>query len=256
LGLSNIQLSEILEENYDKYNRLQFIEGDPISIPHQFSLLQDIEISGLLVSILAWGQRKTIIAKGRELLSFFDYAPYDFMLNHSEEDLKRLMQFKHRTFNSTDLLYFIHFFKKYYESHHSLESIFNPGEVALNTGPGIQRFYNYFVDDNFFLARTGKHVASPGKKSACKRINMYLRWMVRTDDRGVDFGLWKSIRRNQLVCPCDVHVEKVARQLGLITRKQLDWQTAEELTENLKIFDKDDPVRFDFALFGMGLNQK
>lgn len=138
----------------------------------------------------------------------------------------------------------------------SLEFIFNPGPDAISVGPGIQKFHDFFVNDPFFPFRTGKHVASPGKKSACKRINMYLRWMVRKDERGVDFGLWQTIKMNQLVCPCDVHVEKIARQLGLISRKQIDWLTALQLTENLKVFDRDDPVRFDFALFGMGLNQE
>lgn len=188
-------------------------------------------------------------------MHLFDNAPYDFVLNHSDEDLKGLLHFKHRTFNSTDLLYFIHFLKKYYNSHHTLEYLFNPGCDAVNTGPGIQRFHDYFVNDNIFPTRSGKHVASPGKKSACKRINMYLRWMVRKDEMGVDFGLWDTIKMSQLVCPCDVHVEKVARQLGLISRKNLDWLTAEELTENLKYFDQEDPVKYDFALFGMGLNQ-
>jgi uncharacterized protein (TIGR02757 family) len=256
LGFTHSQLRKILEANYGKYNHPDFIEDDPICIPHQFYLLQDIEISGLLIAILAWGQRKTIINKGKELMNFFDNEPYNFMLNHSEGDLKRLLHFKHRTFNPTDLLYFVHFFKKYYGKYTTMELIFSTGPDETNVGNGIQRFHDYFVNDQFFSFRTGKHVASPGKKSACKRINMYLRWMVRKDERGVDFGLWQSINMNQLVCPCDVHVVKIARQLGLITRKQLDWQTAVQLTENLKVFDSNDPVRFDFALFGMGLNQQ
>jgi uncharacterized protein (TIGR02757 family) len=166
------------------------------------------------------------------------------------------MKFKHRTFNATDLLYFIHFFKIYYLTRNSLEDIFIPGKQELNVKSGIDNFYKYFVSDEFFPKRTGKHVASPSKKSACKRINMFLRWMVRQDNAGVDFGLWKSIKPQQLICPCDVHVEKVARKLQLISRKQVDWRMAEELTQNLKKLDSADPVKYDFALFGMGMNNE
>ncbi len=250
------QLFEILEVNHQRYNSPEFITSDPIIIPHQFKRLQDIEIMGFLVATLAWGQRTTIINKGKELVRLFENAPYDFMLHHSEADLKRLLNFKHRTFNATDLLYFIHFFNKFYASHTSMEEVFIPGEGADNAGPGIEKFFMRFISDPDFPQRTAKHVASPSKKSACKRINMFLRWMVRKDDRGVDFGLWKKIRPDQLVCPCDVHVVKVARHLGLINRKQVDWLAAEELTANLKSFDSKDPVKYDFALFGMGLNQK
>jgi len=245
---------ELLEQNYRKYNRPGFIENDPILVPHNFHKLQDIEISGFFAATLAWGQRKTIIKKSLELMRLFDDAPHDFIMNHSDSDLKPLTHFKHRTFNSTDLLYFIHFFQIYYSKHDSLENIFVPGVNEKNVKIGIDRFRQSFISLEFFPSRTGKHVASPAKKSACKRINMFLRWMIRKDAQGVDFGLWKRIRTNQLVCPCDVHVERVARALGLIERKQRDWLMAEELTDHLKVFDPNDPVKYDFALFGMGLN--
>jgi uncharacterized protein (TIGR02757 family) len=255
LGIGNNQLFELLEKGHLKYNNLQFIEDDPIRVPHQFNVLQDIEISGFFAATLAWGQRKTIISKAMELMGLLGHAPYEFVMHHSERDLKCLLNFKHRTFNATDLLYFIHFFKKYYSSYNSLEEIFNPGQEEQNVRSGIERFHRYFLDDGHFPYRTAKHVASPAKKSACKRINMFLRWMVRKDQNGVDFGLWGNIKMNQLVCPCDVHVDNVARHLGLITRKQIDWLTAEELTGNLMVFDPEDPVKYDFALFGMGLNK-
>jgi uncharacterized protein (TIGR02757 family) len=252
--LSQDHLAELLDFYYNKYNTFSFVDDDPISVPHQFRKLQDIEISGLFAAVLAWGLRKTIINKSRELLSLMDNSPHDFVLNHSDADLKALQHFKHRTFNYTDLLYFIHFLKKTYSVHDTLEELFKPDNEVDHIGVGIDHFYEKFVSDTHFPDRTKKHVASPSKKSACKRINMYLRWMVRKDEGGVDFGLWKKIKTHQLICPCDVHVEKIARKLGLVSRRQVDWLMAEELTENLKVFDPIDPVKYDFALFGMGLN--
>ncbi len=247
-------LSELFELNFLKYNNLDFIENDPISIPHNFSILQDIEISGFFAATFAWGLRKTIINKSLELMMLMENAPYEFIRYHSEWDLKNVLNFKHRTFNATDLLYFIHFFRKYYTNHISLEEIFIPVDGANNVEKGIDNFYNLFVSDDYFPKRTGKHVASPSKKSACKRINMFLRWMVRKDNCGVDFGIWNNIKPSQLICPCDVHVEKVARKFNLIHRKQVSWDMAVELTDNLKKFDAEDPVKYDFALFGMGIN--
>ena len=187
-------------------------------------------------------------------MALFDNSPHDFMINYSESDLKRLVNFKHRTFNATDLLYFVRFFRKYYSSHDSLECLFVPHPLDDNIKNGINNFYNKFIDDQYFPSRTKKHVASPDKNSTCKRINMFLRWMIRKDENGVDFGLWNRIKPSMLICPCDVHVEKVARQLGLLSRRQVDWLAAEELTNNLRSFDPDDPVKYDFALFGMGMN--
>ncbi len=254
--MDNDQLIDLLEFNYRKYNTKEFIEHDPISIPHRFTKLQDIEIAGFFAATMAWGLRKTIINKSLELMKLFDFAPYDFVKNHSESDLKRFLHFKHRTFNSTDLLYFILFFREYYSIHSSLEDLFIPNDQdAKSVKNGIDNFYNQFISNPFFPSRTSKHVASPSKKSACKRINMFLRWMVRKDENGVDFGLWENIKAHQLICPCDVHVEKVARKLQLVTRKQVDWSMAVELTENLKKLDATDPVKYDYALFGMGIHQ-
>ncbi len=250
------ELIELLEERHEFYNAPGFIENDPISIPHLFSKKQDIEIMGLWSAVLAWGQRITIINKCKELIHLMDNAPYDFILNHQENDLKRFTKFKHRTFNATDTLYFIRFFQNYYRQHESLENVFQVDQSDINSERGLNNFYKVFFSLSDFPDRTKKHIAAPEKKSACKRINMFLRWMVRNDDKGVDFGIWKSIRPSQLVCPFDVHVDRVSRKLGLITRKQADWQTAVELTESLKEFDPEDPVKYDFALFGMGVEEK
>lgn len=248
------QLIDLLEEKYLQYNQPNFIENDPIVIPHRFSKKQDIEIAGFMAAILAWGQRKTIINKCSDLLERMDNAPHDFILNHSENDLKIFEGFKHRTFNTTDTLYFIDFFKRHYETNNSLETAFlfpeKNNEFLKNK---LINFHDYFCDSSYFPARTRKHLASPARKSTCKRLVMFLRWMVRSDDRGVDFGLWKTIQPSELICPCDVHVERVSRKLGLIERKQTDWQMAEELTENLKKLDANDPVKYDFSLFGLGI---
>lgn len=248
-------ISELLLRKAEQYNRPDFIKDDPIQIPKSFSKLQDIEISGLMAAVLAWGQRKTIIRKTQELMQLMDNAPHDFVLNHQTQDLKRFLGFKHRTFQTTDLLYFIEFFKTFYQENHSLESLFaakvQPQDA--NIGNGLIHFHDQFFSLPDSPARTRKHIATPMRKSACKRLNMYLRWLVRKDEQNVDFGLWKSLKMSQLVCPLDVHVERVARHLGLLTRPQTDWQAAVELTENLRKIDPNDPVRFDFALFGLGL---
>lgn len=246
-----VALKEFLDEKVDLYNRPDFIENDPIQVPHSFKKAQDIEISGFFAATLAWGQRKTIISKCRELMDLMDNAPHDFVLNHSASDLKKLTTFKHRTFNTTDLLYFVHFFHQYYKKEKSLESAFLTGsEMKIQ----LTNFHSTFFSLEDFPPRTRKHIATPERKSACKRINMFLRWMVRSDDRGVDFGIWTNISPAQLICPIDLHVERIARKLKLIKRKQVDWQTAEELTSNLKKLDPADPVKYDFALFGLGLD--
>lgn len=246
-------LYNLLETKYLQFNSLQFIETDPISIPHKFTKKQDIEIMGFWAAVLSWGQRKTIINKCNHLIELMDYAPHDFIKNHLESDLKPFLSFKHRTFNDIDTLYFISFFKDFYGNNQSLESAFQfDYQSEINVENGLINFHDSFFDFEFAPNRTKKHISTPKNKSACKRINMFLRWMVRKDDFGVDFGIWESIKTNQLVCPCDVHVDRVARQLGLIERPQTDWKTALELTENLKKFDKNDPVKYDFALFGMG----
>ncbi len=252
------QIKAFLDEKVAQYNQPSFITNDPISIPHLFTKKQDIEIMGFWASILAWGQRKTIINKCKELIELMDGAPHDFICNHEEEDLKRLLQFKHRTFNATDTLYFIEFFKQFYKQNDSLETAFtqfmHPGDATVEKG--LRGFHTLFFSLEDAPQRTRKHVSTPARNTACKRVNMFLRWMVRKDDKGVDFGIWHSIDPSQLVCPCDLHVERVARKLGLITRKSVDWQTALELTSYLKEMDPQDPVKYDFALFGLGVEEK
>lgn len=250
-----MELKEFLDQKVAEYNQPDFITLDPISIPHRFSKKQDIEIAGFIAATLAWGQRKTIINKCLELLGMMDNAPHDFVLNHQEEDLRPFLNFKHRTFNDIDTLYFIAFFRCFYQNYESLEEAFTIGwteEVDVMERLLIN-FHDFFFQLPDAPQRTRKHVATPKRKAACKRINMFLRWMVREDDKGVDFGIWKTIKPYQLICPCDLHVDRVGRKLGLISRKQTDWQTAVELTERLRIFDPQDPVKYDFALFGMGI---
>lgn len=249
--LKKTEIKSFLDEKVDFYNRVGFIENDPILIPHAFSKVQDIEIAGLFAAVLAWGQRVTIINKCRELMERMDNAPHEFVIHHSQKDLKRLLGFKHRTFNDTDLLYFILFLNRYFRKYPSLEDAFiAPGSSVES---GLIQFYKLFFSYDDHPGRTRKHIATPAKNSTCKRLCMYLRWMVRTDNRGVDFGIWNRISPAQLVCPCDVHVERVARKLKLIHAKQTNWSTALELTDNLRKFDPADPVKYDFALFGLGV---
>ncbi|GAA4913507.1 TIGR02757 family protein [Mucilaginibacter defluvii] len=250
-------LKVFLDAKVAQYNRPEFITPDPVSIPHMFTTKQDIEIMGFWAATLAWGQRGTIIKKCKELISLMDGAPYDFIINHEEPDLKKLLNFKHRTFNDIDTLYFIAFFRQHYERFDSLEDAFMPsGSVDWNAEMALNYFRSYFFSLPDYPHRTKKHVSSPSQKSTCKRLNMFLRWMVRKDSCGVDFGIWNRIKPADLICPCDLHVNRVARKLLLITRKQTDWQTAVELTNKLKEFDADDPVKYDFALFGLGIEEK
>lgn len=250
------ELKEFLDGKVDRYNSFDFIGSDPISIPHQYKKKQDIEIAGFFAATLAWGQRVTVINKSRELLLLMDNAPYDFLLNHSVNDLKVFEKFKHRTFNADDTLYFIESLSHYYKNHDSLEEAFLPQDESTGhetIEAGLIHFHDMFFSLPDYPKRTLKHVSTPERKSACKRLCMYLRWMVRQDDKGVDFGIWKNISPSQLVCPCDVHVERVARKLKLMKSKSLNWQSALELTANLRSLDPHDPVKYDFALFGLGI---
>ena len=251
-------LKDFLDQKVTQYNQPGFIELDPVSIPHRFSIKQDIEIAGFFAATLAWGQRKTIINKCLQLMEMMDNSPYQFMLHHKESDLKPFLNFKHRTFNDLDTLYFIQFFSAFYKEKESLESAFTIGwnEEEDIMSVLLKNFHKYFFQDPFAPSRTKKHVATPDRNSACKRLNMFLRWMVRKDEKGVDFGIWDTIRPYQLICPCDLHVDRVGRKLGLITRKQTDWWTAVELTRRLREFDPIDPVKYDFALFGLGVEEK
>ncbi|PVX52541.1 uncharacterized protein (TIGR02757 family) [Balneicella halophila] len=243
-------LKEYLDNKVEKYNRVEFIENDPIVIPHGFSVLQDIEISGFFAAILAWGLRKTIINKCNELMQRMDNSPYDFIRNSTEQDSRQLLGFKHRTFNDTDLLYTVDFLKRHYAEHNSLESAFTLGGTMKTN---LEKFHHSFFNTPYAPQRTRKHIATPERKSACKRLNMYMRWMVRHDNKGVDFGLWKTIKPKDLICPLDVHVGRTARFLGLLERTQDDWKAAMQLTQKLRFFDKNDPVKYDFALFGLSI---
>lgn len=247
-------LKVLLEEKVQAFNQVDFIEEDPISVPHAFSLKQDIEIAAFWTAMLSWGQRVTIINKSKALMSLMDDAPYDFVLNHSEGDQKRFLKFVHRTFQPTDALFFLEFFKRHYLVYDSLESAFCLQRVDMKSR--LTAFHNYFFDVEFAPQRTKKHVASPVRGSTCKRLNMFLRWMVRKDEAGVDFGIWNEIQPADLMCPLDVHVDRIARSLGLVQRKQRDWKTVEELTASLRQFDPIDPVKYDFALFGLGVIDK
>jgi uncharacterized protein (TIGR02757 family) len=250
-------LQAFLDSKVSQYNRPDFIKNDPVSIPHMFTKKQDIEIMGFWAATLAWGQRITIINKCKELITLIDGAPYDFIINHEEPDLKKLLHFKHRTFNDIDTLYFIAFFRYHYSHHESLEDAFMPpGSTLKGVEQSLNYFRNYFFSLSDYPHRTKKHVSSPSQKSTCKRLNMFLRWMVRKDNCGVDFGIWNKLKPSDLIMPCDLHVDRVARKLKLITRKQTDWQTAVELTERLREFDLLDPVKYDFALFGLGIEEK
>lgn len=253
-----VDLKGFLDEKVEIYNQPGFITLDPISIPHRFSKKEDIEIAGFFAAVLAWGQRKTIINKCIELFELMDNSPHDFLIHHQDTDLKRFLNFKHRTFNEVDTLYFIHFLSWYYRIYPSLEDAFLMGQTGSQDSMYaiLTQFHEFFFSLEDAPDRTQKHIATPVRKSACKRINMYLRWMVRSDLKGVDFGLWTKISSSQLICPCDLHVDRVGRKLGLITRKQTDWLTAIELTEKLREFDSVDPVKYDFALFGLGIEEK
>ncbi|MFV0535743.1 MAG: TIGR02757 family protein [Dysgonomonas sp.] len=256
--MGNIQvlrLKDFLDKKVEQYNTPDFIPNDPICIPHRFELKQDKEIMGFFAAIFAWGQRKTIINKCKELGDRMDNAPYDFIKGHSDNDLKKLLGFKHRTFNDTDLLYCVEFMKKHYSNYKSLEDAFFPTQ-NMNVESGLNHFRSYFFSHPDAPARTRKHIPSPAQKSACKRLNMYLRWMVRKDDKKVDFGIWTRTSPSQLICPLDLHVERTARKVGLLERDKPDWQAAIELTNNLRILDPEDPAKYDFALFGISIEEK
>ena len=252
------RLKEFLDRKVDEYNQPSFIKNDPVCIPHSFTKQQDIEISGFFAAVFAWGNRTTIIQKCKELMQRMDDAPFDFIRNHEEKHLKQLLGFKHRTFNDTDLLYFVSFLHHHYNNHRSLETAFTKwmDKGDEDTEQALSGFHHYFFSLNDVPARTKKHIASPERNSSCKRLNMFLRWMVRNDGKGVDFGIWKKLKPGQLVCPVDVHVARVARRFKLLERTQTDWQAARDLTAHLKKLDPADPVKYDFALFGLGVMEK
>jgi len=250
--LSKSELKEFLDSKVEQYNNTRFIETDPIQIPHRFSLKEDIEISGFLTASIAWGNRKSIINNASKLVQLLDNSPYDFVLNHQETDLKKLKYFVHRTFNGEDGVQFIKSLKHIYTNHHGLEAVFLKHAEKNSLQKSISQFKSTFFEIEH-LPRTQKHISDPLKNSAAKRINMYLRWMIRKDNAGVDFGIWKSISPTQLSCPLDVHSGNVARKLGLLKRKQNDAKALIELDNNLRQLDPNDPIKYDFALFGLGV---
>jgi len=249
------ELKEFLEEKVDQYNTRAFIETDPVSVPHRFSKKEDIEIAGFLTATISWGNRQSIIKSASYMMSLLEDAPFDFIVNHKKHQLTRLEKFVHRTFNPTDFLYFISALQKIYMKWGTLEKLFSSYQSADSMLPAIHHFRKEFFSFPY-PQRTLKHVSDPGNGSVAKRINMYLRWMVRKDQRGVDFGLWESVPQHKLSCPLDVHSGNVARKLGLITRKNNDLKALAELDNNLRKMDPEDPVKYDFALFGLGIFEK
>lgn len=249
------ELKDFLDAKVVQYNHPRFLDSDPIQIPHGFTKREDIEISGFLTAIIAWGNRKSIINNAAKLMELMDQAPYDFVMNHRETDLEKLSGFVHRTFNGTDLTYFVHSLKNIYQQHNGLEAVFARNQQKNTLQPAISAFKETFFELPH-AQRSTKHISDPLKGSAAKRINMFLRWMVRDANTGVDFGLWKSIAPSQLSCPLDVHSGNVARKLKLLTRKQNDAKAVAELDKNLRRLDPYDPVKYDFALFGLGVFEK
>jgi uncharacterized protein (TIGR02757 family) len=249
------ELKSFLDEKADKYNRPEFIDSDPISVPHRYSQKEDIEISGFLAATIAWGNRTMILKNAGRMMAFMDDSPYEFVLHHSENDLKRIKGVIHRTFMASDFVYFIKALEVIYKRHNGLEEIFNQYKTEDSLQPAIHQFRKVFFElphDN----RITKHISDPLKSAAAKRMNLFLRWMIRKDNRGVDFGLWKSVSPSVLSCPLDIHTGNVARKLGMLTRRQNDSKAVSEIDSILRKLDKEDPVKYDFALFGLGVYER
>jgi uncharacterized protein (TIGR02757 family) len=252
LDLSKEELKDFLDAKVLQYNTIDFIEPDPISVPHRYTLKEDIEISGFLASTIAWGNRKMITKNGHRMMDILGDSPYDFVMSHEDYQLERLEGFVHRTFNSEDFKHFIKALKHIYTNRGGLQQIFIEHQTDTSLQPAIHALNEAFFEIPH-LSRTRKHVADPNKGSVAKRINMCLRWFVRNDTTGVDFGIWNNISSSKLSCPLDVHSGNVARKLGLLTRKQNDSKALMELDTNLRLLDPNDPVKYDFALFGLGI---
>ncbi|MBO3117527.1 TIGR02757 family protein [Winogradskyella sp. DF17] len=252
MKLKKSELKIFLDSKVSLYNNTKFLESDPIQIPHNYSKKEDIEISGFLTATIAWGNRKSIINNAQKMMQLLDNAPYDFVMHHKVKDLGQLKNFVHRTFNGQDFAQFVKSLNHIYKLHGGLENVFAKNAKQHSLQQSIHHFKSIFFEIDH-LKRTQKHVSDPLKNSAAKRINMYLRWMVRQDNAGVDFGIWKSLSPAQLSCPLDVHSGNVARQLGLLKRKQNDAKALAELDKNLRKLDPNDPVKYDFALFGLGV---
>lgn len=246
----------LLDALVEKYNQQRFIEDDPISLPHRFAKPRDQEVLAFWVSCIAWGRRASIIKSGEKLLELFEGEPYEFVKNHSEEEAKRFNSFYHRTFQPADALFFLHVLQAHYRKEESLETMFLIDSPAEHIGPLLSAFAERFFSGSWVLERSRKHIPSPARASSCKRLCMFLRWMVRCDAAAVDFGIWKRIKASQLQLPLDVHVQRQAQKLGLLQRKQRDWKAVLELGEAMRLLDAQDPARYDFALFGLGIEEQ
>lgn len=253
--MTQIELKEFLDVKAAQYNDPKFIETDPIQVPHQFATKEDIEISAFLTATISWGNRKSIINNASKMMHLMDNDPYRFILHHNESDLEKLTPFVHRTFNGMDFCQFIRSLNHVYKKHSGLEAVFSCNCPISSLQPGISALKRIFFEIPH-LERTTKHISDPSKGSAAKRLNMFLRWMVRSDTAGVDFGLWKTLSPAQLSCPLDVHSGRVARSLGLLKRQQNDARALTELDQNLRKLDPLDPVKYDYALFGLGVFEK
>ena len=248
----DLDLKAFLDEKVDQYNNPAFVDADPVSIPHRFSQKEDIEIAGFLAATIAWGSRPQIVKSGHKLVELMGNSPFDFVMSYSNNQLGRLDSYVHRTFNGNDLRYFAKALRHIYNKYGGIENLFVKHATDDSLQPAIHEFRNYFFEIDHPL-RTEKHVSDPSKGSAAKRMNMYLRWLVRNDNKGVDLGIWKKLRTSQLSCPLDLHSGKVARKLGLLHRTQNDSKAVIELDKSLRILDATDPVKYDFALFGLGI---
>jgi uncharacterized protein (TIGR02757 family) len=255
MKLKKHELKEFLDEKVELYNRPAFIESDPISIPHQYTKKQDIEIAGFLAATISWGSRKMILRNANRMMELLDHSPYDFIMNSTDDEIEMIERFVHRTFNSIDLIYFLKALQNIYKQKGGIEAIFSAHQTSDSLLPAIHEFHNIFFELSH-EKRTERHVSDPFKGSAAKKLNMYLRWMIRNDNRGVDFGIWNTIPPSILSCPLDIHSGNVARKLGLLRRKQNDSKAVIELDIYLRSFDKLDPVKYDFALFGLGVFEK
>ena len=253
--MTQSELKNFLDAKVEQYNHPRFLDDDPLQVPHRFTKKEDIEISGFLTATIAWGNRKSIINNASKLMELLGNAPHNFVMNHSVDDLERLAPFVHRTFNGLDLEYFLMSLKNIYENHGGLESVFTKHQEKESLQPAISKFKEVFFELPH-LPRTTKHISDPNKGSAAKRINMFLRWMVRDNSTGVDFGIWNKLNPAQLSCPLDVHSGNVARKLKLLKRKQNNAKALLELDEKLRKLDSSDPVKYDFALFGLGVFEK
>jgi uncharacterized protein (TIGR02757 family) len=255
-GIPASELKIFLEEKYLQYNNPSFIECDPISIPHGFTGLRDREISGFVTAAIAWGRRDLILRSSRILLERMDNEPYEFIRSAGEDEIARLTGFVHRTFNGSDCTYFIRGLRYIYSHYNSMEEVMLQGMSETGSiRDGLSHLRSVFFSLPHAV-RNEKHFADVRGGAAGKRLNMFLRWMVRKDNRGVDFGMWKNIDQADLFIPLDLHSGNTARRLGLLKRNMNDWKAVEELTSVLRSFDPSDPVKYDFALFGLGVNEK